>query len=175
MDKQYWDEQIYCNDGWCWYWCCSIEADDNDDREDSWGEWKQRLLLAGVSQTNLGHLDRATATFKYPWYYGRLLSTQYWRIKMQEEITRFALENFWDTTGQPISQNTTNELSFLTSRTSFPVYSFVFSGSMEKIPFIALFFFRLNGANCLVLLGTQKKLQDQTTNQFLKLRISKLV
>ena len=46
----------------------SIETDDNDDREDSWGECKQKLLLAGVSQTKLGHLDRATATFKYPWY-----------------------------------------------------------------------------------------------------------
>ena len=104
----------------------SIEADDNDYREDSWGECKQRLLLAGVSQTNLGHLDRATATFKYPWYYGRLLSTQYWRIKMQEEITRLALENFWDRTGHPISQNTTNELSFLTSLNTFPFKASLF-------------------------------------------------
>ena len=40
---------------------------------------------------------------------------------MQEETTRFALENFWDTTGHPISQNTTNELSFSDIPQYFPV------------------------------------------------------
>lgn len=133
----------------------SIETDDNDDREDSWGECKQRLLLAGVSQTNLGHLDRATATFKYHQISMILRKATFYSVLAHQN--EGGNHSIWP--GKLSRHNWTPDFSKHNKWTFFFWHPSILSR-------LKLHFFRLNGANCLVLLDTQKSYKTKPPINF---------